>query len=701
MLIHFGVIPYLVFDGDFLPSKAATETERANRRKESKQKGLELYRLNKPSQAHLELQKAVDVTPAMARELIEELKNIGVQYVVAPYEADAQLVYLEKKGIIQAMLSEDSDLLVFGAKRLLTKLDQYGDCVEINRSDFTACREISLIGWSDAEFRRMAILSGCDYLASINGMGLKNAYRLVRKYKTIEKVVRMLQFDGKHHVPKGYLEAFNKAEMTFLHQRVFCPLRKDLVMLTEIEHTNGLEDFSFTGAEVDRTIAVAVANGELDPVTKMPINTTGVINKSPKESQNSIRRSISGTPFSEIRGNKSIDAFFKAKRSPLAELDPNSFTPSPTQERLLQQAMGTSWHSSPAPPDPSNRRSTALAPSVIYRSASSASRSNNRRPVCSTTSTPSKRRRLFQETDENEDVQVKEQSIEVRSRFFTANHTESNLSGKQVQKTKKAQDLDINIWSDDSVDDAMATLPDVPDTSAPWKTSKLKIFKDEQEKPAKTTAAANIRKEIRAREDSQSSFSSKATVSSKGSADTSATSFANTIPAVTQTPDKCVSTEQLAALAASCTHQQCELKELSSVDAPRQRTQSSLASSKDHCFGAKLQMSSERIRTPLQRLRAGALNRSESCGGIFNRKSAETDELQTVGNALLVAPAENVQRGMDPTPVAHAQGQDISTLKGSEDTWIPDSEDDRSDSPNEAEENKKPSISLGHFAFTR
>lgn len=146
MLIHFGVTPYLVFDGDYLPSKAATEDSRAKRREESKRLGLELHKLGKTSQAHLELQKAVDVTPQMARQLIEELKLLDVEYIVAPYEADAQLAYLERKGIIDGILSEDSDLLVFGAQSLLTKLDQYGDCVEINRKDFTACREISLVG---------------------------------------------------------------------------------------------------------------------------------------------------------------------------------------------------------------------------------------------------------------------------------------------------------------------------------------------------------------------------------------------------------------------------------------------------------------------------------------------------------------------------------------------------------------------------
>lgn len=32
------------------------------------------------------------------------------------------------------------------------------------------------------------ILSGCDYIDSINGIGIKTAHKLLRKYKTVEKV---------------------------------------------------------------------------------------------------------------------------------------------------------------------------------------------------------------------------------------------------------------------------------------------------------------------------------------------------------------------------------------------------------------------------------------------------------------------------------------------------------------------------------
>ncbi len=118
----------------------------------------------------------------------DKTDQIGRQYIVAPYEADPQLAYLERVGIVDGIITEDSDLLVFGCKSVLFKLDSDGNCIEILRSKFAACREFNFAGWTDAEFRRMAILSGCDYLDSIPGMGLKTAYRLVRQYKTVERV---------------------------------------------------------------------------------------------------------------------------------------------------------------------------------------------------------------------------------------------------------------------------------------------------------------------------------------------------------------------------------------------------------------------------------------------------------------------------------------------------------------------------------
>jgi len=50
--------------------------------------------------------------------LIQACREKNIQYLVAPFEADAQLAYLSLKGFAQLVISEDSDLLVFGCKQV-------------------------------------------------------------------------------------------------------------------------------------------------------------------------------------------------------------------------------------------------------------------------------------------------------------------------------------------------------------------------------------------------------------------------------------------------------------------------------------------------------------------------------------------------------------------------------------------------------
>jgi exonuclease-1 len=465
MLVHFGITPYIVFDGDYLPSKAGTEVERAARRKESRRVGLELLKLGKTSQAHLELQKAVDVTPEMARLLIEELKHHNIQYVVAPYEADSQLAYLERNGIIDGILSEDSDLLVFGAKSLITKLDQYGDCVEINRNLFTACREISLVGWTDADFRRMAILSGCDYLPSISKMGLKTAYRLLRKHKTVERVIKAAQFDGQFKVPEGYLEAFTQAEQTFLYQWVFCPVAKKVVNCTEPATGVDPNELPFIGKCVPSDIAIGVARGELNPHTKEPIIVPAKDQSQFKPLRPNMRNAVAQTP--DPKKSKPIDIFFKPKRTPLAELDPNSFTPSPSQQNLLRQ-RNEGWVASMAPP----QRPASVIRTAPHLSRRAISDSSAR---IATAPNPSKRPRLCDDSSIDTPREGSGKVESGRSRFFSSVISEPSPSMRPAKK--KRQDSDFNLWSDDdSIDDTMAELAGLD--NAPGKSKKIRVFQE-------------------------------------------------------------------------------------------------------------------------------------------------------------------------------------------------------------------------------
>jgi exonuclease-1 len=519
MCKHFGVTPYLVFDGDFLPSKAGTEASRAKRREDSKKAGLELLRAGKPSLAHQELQKAIDVTPEMARNLIEELKKAGVPYVVAPYEADAQMVYLERQGAISGIISEDSDLLVFGAKRLLTKLDQYGKCIEINRKDFCAVREISLTGWTDVEFRHMAIFSGCDYLEGVGNMGLKTAYRMIRKHKTPEKVLRMLRFDGKFQVSENYLASFKQAELTFLHQRVFCPEKQELVFLTDPDPTLDIDNMPFIGAPVEPQLARAIASGDVNPITKEAIVLSPLPGRvSPKRRVSQLGPAM--TPSKPC--GKPIDAYFKgASRIPLGEMDPNCFavdpnqTASRTQNGLLPRVFPLprpyidGAEASPARPyttasTPRLRRGVTEPLNSILgfnNDNSSSTSSQDRRQTMgplsgmppipdqlaiSNSRRPAKKARLCEDLP----LFLEDNEITKKSKFFATKKPKTSVSKPDSLPERslggttkpKPRPSDTILFSDDSIEEALLELPDIDGwqrrKSMPTKKSTLQIFDD-------------------------------------------------------------------------------------------------------------------------------------------------------------------------------------------------------------------------------
>ena len=56
--------------------------------------------------------------PPPSLSLAQECRSAGVECIVAPYEADSQLAYLCKEEIVDFVITEDSDLLVFGCGKV-------------------------------------------------------------------------------------------------------------------------------------------------------------------------------------------------------------------------------------------------------------------------------------------------------------------------------------------------------------------------------------------------------------------------------------------------------------------------------------------------------------------------------------------------------------------------------------------------------
>lgn len=123
---------------------------------------------------------SIDITPKMAHTLILALREINIEYYVAPYEADAQLAYLWKTGMVDVVFTEDSDLLAFGVGTVFFKMDNYGNGEEIKLKNLKKVKKPLCFKSFDQDMLLTAcIMSGCDYIESIKGIGFKKAVKLI------------------------------------------------------------------------------------------------------------------------------------------------------------------------------------------------------------------------------------------------------------------------------------------------------------------------------------------------------------------------------------------------------------------------------------------------------------------------------------------------------------------------------------------
>jgi len=121
--------------------------------------------------------------------LSKKLFNIlNIPFLEAPDEAERYCAQLCNSGIVDAVLSDDTDVLVYGTPYFLTNINTYNNTViEICNSELLFNLEMDLY-----TFRDFCILLGCDYNTNIYGYGPEKVLKLITKYKNIEDIIKNL-----------------------------------------------------------------------------------------------------------------------------------------------------------------------------------------------------------------------------------------------------------------------------------------------------------------------------------------------------------------------------------------------------------------------------------------------------------------------------------------------------------------------------
>jgi flap endonuclease-1 len=184
--IKLGITPVWIYDGQ--PSDL--KFEETQRRKESKEYYLQQKQISLEDENYqraLQLSKrSVYITQSQINSSKALLKLSGFDYIESSNEADTLMVYLYNKGIVDHIITPDSDLIVYGLERSFKQNTKKGEegFDEINLNQILEELDIDY-----DQFVDFCILCGSDYNSHAKLLGPSKAMKFIHKYKNIESIL--------------------------------------------------------------------------------------------------------------------------------------------------------------------------------------------------------------------------------------------------------------------------------------------------------------------------------------------------------------------------------------------------------------------------------------------------------------------------------------------------------------------------------
>lgn len=149
------------------------------------------------------------------RELFDIL---NVPYYIAPLEAECMCADLCKRGLVEGVLTEDTDVLAYGANIFLSKIDTKNDtCVRIYHKNV-----LESLNLTQEQFLDLCIMCGCDYNKNIPKVGCETSFKYIIRYKTIEEIERNTDLDITILNHKRTRELFTQYEKYSLENIMYC-----------------------------------------------------------------------------------------------------------------------------------------------------------------------------------------------------------------------------------------------------------------------------------------------------------------------------------------------------------------------------------------------------------------------------------------------------------------------------------------------
>lgn len=203
-LVQMEIKPVYVFDGEPPDLKRKEIEKRGEMKKEAEYE----WEKAKKEKRLEDAKKFAMRTSRLTEEMLEDSKNLlnymGIPFVQAPSEGEAQCVHLCTKGDAWAVGSQDYDSLLLGSPRLVRGLTLSGT---LELSIVHLEKVLKELNLKREQLIDIGILVGTDFNEGIKGIGPKKALKIVQEGR-LDEIKNELEFD------------FDKVKEIFLKPKV-------------------------------------------------------------------------------------------------------------------------------------------------------------------------------------------------------------------------------------------------------------------------------------------------------------------------------------------------------------------------------------------------------------------------------------------------------------------------------------------------
>ena len=222
-LVEMGIRPIYVFDG----TPPALKEVEIKRRAKVKQEAAVMYekalKEGKMEEARMYAQATSRLKDYMADDSKKLLDLMGIPWVQAPSEGEAQAAHMVKNGYADYCASQDYDSLLFGAPKLIRnvtisgrrRLPSKNVFVEVPPEIVELYHVLKECGITYEQLIDVGIMIGTDFNPDgIEGLGPKTALKLIKEHGTLEEAlpfVKNAQFPAE---PQRIREIFLKPPIT-------------------------------------------------------------------------------------------------------------------------------------------------------------------------------------------------------------------------------------------------------------------------------------------------------------------------------------------------------------------------------------------------------------------------------------------------------------------------------------------------------